>query len=84
MIIYLLLLLIITINMDIIKYSDKYKDEMYEYRHVTIPPNMRETFPQRLLSEDEWRKLGICQSRGWVHYMLHKPEPHVLCFRRKI
>lgn len=32
--------------------------------------------------ENEWRSLGIQQSKGWVHYAMHKPEPHVLLFRR--
>ncbi|MCQ2820038.1 MAG: cyclin-dependent kinases regulatory subunit [archaeon] len=36
----------------------------------------------RLLTEAEWRALGIQQSRGWVHYEIHKPEPHILLFRR--
>ena len=25
--------------------------------------------PQRLLTETEWRELGVQQSRGWVNYM---------------
>ena len=25
----------------------------------------------KLLDEDEWRKLGIVQSRGWKHYEYH-------------
>lgn len=24
------------------------------------------------------------QSRGWVHYEIHKPEPYILLFRRAI
>jgi cyclin-dependent kinase regulatory subunit CKS1 len=36
----------------------------------------------KLLSEPEWRALGVQQSRGWVHYEIHKPEPHILLFRR--
>ena len=28
--------------------------------------------------------LGVQQSQGWVHYMIHEPEPHVLLFRRAI
>lgn len=36
------------------------------------------------MSETEWRNLGVQQSVGWVHYMLHAPEPHVLLFRRPI
>nr|XP_012134926.1 PREDICTED: cyclin-dependent kinases regulatory subunit-like isoform X4 [Megachile rotundata] len=35
-----------------------------------------------LMSETEWRNLGVQQSPGWVHYMMHVPEPHVLLFRR--
>jgi hypothetical protein len=38
----------------------------------------------RLLSESEWRSLGVQQSRGWVHYEIHKPEPHILLFRRPL
>lgn len=34
------------------------------------------------MTETEWRNLGVQQSPGWVHYMLHAPEPHVLLFRR--
>lgn len=29
----------------------------------------------------EWRTLGVQQSKGWVHYAVHRPEPHVLLFR---
>ena len=25
----------------------------------------------------EWRGIGVQQSRGWVHYAIHRPEPHV-------
>ncbi|KAI3380278.1 hypothetical protein SNEBB_007685, partial [Seison nebaliae] len=39
-------------------------------------------FWTELMSEDEWRLLGVQQSRGWIHYMVHPPEPHVLLFRR--
>ena len=38
----------------------------------------------RLLTENEWRSLGVQQSRGWVHYEIHKPEPHILLFRRPL
>lgn len=24
------------------------------------------------------------QSQGWVHYMIHEPEPHILLFRRPL
>lgn len=36
------------------------------------------------MTETEWRNLGVQQSPGWVHYMLHAPEPHVLLFRRPL
>lgn len=26
--------------------------------------------------------MGVQQSRGWTHYELHRPEPHILLFRR--
>jgi len=68
-----------------IQYSEKYYDPKFEYRHVILPPDLAKLVPQnRLLSEIEWRSLGIQQSRGWVHYCIHKPEPHILLFRRRI
>ncbi|VDK26147.1 unnamed protein product [Anisakis simplex] len=36
------------------------------------------------MTESEWRSLGIQQSPGWVHYMIHGPERHVLLFRRAL
>eukprot|EP00127_Corallochytrium_limacisporum_P001951 Clim_evm106s88 gene=Clim_evmTU106s88 len=66
-----------------ILYSDKYYDEEFEYRHVIIPQELVKKMPKnKLMSETEWRNLGVQQSRGWIHYMIHKPEPHVLLFRR--
>lgn len=26
-----------------------------------------------LMSEEEWRNIGVQQSKGWVHYMTHSP-----------
>ncbi|CAD7677445.1 unnamed protein product [Nyctereutes procyonoides] len=37
-----------------------------------------------LMSEEEQRRLGVQQSLGWVHYMIHEPEPHILLFRRPL
>lgn len=43
-------------------------------RHVILPKDVAANVPpDRLMSEAEWRKLGVQQSRGWVHYMVHKP-----------
>ncbi|KAI0273476.1 regulatory subunit of cyclin-dependent kinase [Gloeopeniophorella convolvens] len=76
-----------------IHYSDRYADDEYEYRHVILPKPLFKLIPKgyfspddpgvlRLLSEPEWRGIGITQSLGWEHYEVHAPEPHVLLFRR--
>ncbi|MCO5555518.1 hypothetical protein L7F22_009063 [Adiantum nelumboides] len=68
-----------------IQYSEKYFDDVYEYRHVVLTPEITKLLPKnRLLSEAEWRALGVQQSRGWVHYAIHKPEPHIMLFRRPL
>mmetsp|Transcript_95788 Transcript_95788/g.310357 ORF Transcript_95788/g.310357 Transcript_95788/m.310357 type:complete len:88 (+) Transcript_95788:223-486(+) len=52
---------------------------------LSSPPLItRVTAGKRLLEEDEWRKLGVTQSRGWGHYEIHRPEPHILLFRRAL
>lgn len=68
-----------------IEYSEKYADDYYEYRHVHLPKQIFKKMPKgRLLSENEWRGLGVQQSRGWAHYEVHRPEPHILLFRRPL
>merc|ERR1712224_512899 len=72
-----------------VEYSEKYGDAQYEYRHVIMPKALakdmcRLTGGKRLMTEEEWRGLGVTQSRGWVHYEIHKPEPHILLFRRPL
>ncbi|XP_064649499.1 cyclin-dependent kinases regulatory subunit-like [Lineus longissimus] len=68
-----------------IYYSEKYFDEEFEYRHVHVPKDLVKQMPrERTMSEDEWRRVGIMQSQGWVHYMVHKPEPNVVLFRRPL
>ncbi|XP_018089698.1 cyclin-dependent kinases regulatory subunit 2 isoform X1 [Xenopus laevis] len=58
-----------------IYYSDKYTDEHFEYRHVMLPKELAKQVPKtHLMSEEEWRRLGVQQSLGWVHYMIHEPE----------
>uniref|UniRef100_A0A673MLZ6 Cyclin-dependent kinases regulatory subunit n=1 Tax=Sinocyclocheilus rhinocerous TaxID=307959 RepID=A0A673MLZ6_9TELE len=64
-----------------IYYSDKYTDDLYEYRHVVLPRELAKQVPKsHLMTEDEWRRLGVQQSLGWVHYMIHEPglytKPH--------
>ena len=42
-------------------------------RHVILPKHVSKNAPKgRLLSESEWRGLGVQQSRGWVHYAVHR------------
>ncbi|KAG8655166.1 cyclin-dependent kinases regulatory subunit 1 isoform X1 [Manihot esculenta] len=76
-----------------IQYSEKYFDDTYEYRHVVLPPEVAKLLPKnRLLTEwlwylfmqNEWRAIGVQQSRGWVHYAIHRPEPHIMLFRRPL
>ncbi|RWR74235.1 putative cyclin-dependent kinase, regulatory subunit [Cinnamomum micranthum f. kanehirae] len=68
-----------------ITYSEKYFDESFEYRHVTLPREMAKLLPKNgLLSEEEWRAIGVQQSRGWVHYAIHRPEPHIMLFKRPL
>ena len=38
----------------------------------------------RTMTEIEWRGIGVQQSRGWEHYSYHRPEPHILLFRRPL
>ena len=50
-----------------------------------LPKEIAKLVPRgRLMSEKEWRGIGVQQSPGWVHYMIHKPEPHILLFRRPV
>lgn len=44
------------------------------YRHVVLPKELEKKVPKtHLMSENEWRELGVQQSKGWVHYMTHDP-----------
>jgi cyclin-dependent kinase regulatory subunit CKS1 len=49
-----------------------------------MPKEHAKNIPQTLLADYEWRNLGIQQSRGWEHYACHRPEPHILLFRRPL
>lgn len=74
---------IIKSNSHKIQYSEKYYDDNDEYRHVILPKEIAKLLPkQRLMAEREWRSIGVQQSLGWEHYLIHRPEPHILCFRR--
>jgi len=44
------------------------------YRHVILPIDIARHVPKtHLMTETEWRNLGVQQSPGWVHYMMHGP-----------
>ncbi|BGP68540.1 Cyclin-dependent kinases regulatory subunit (Cell division control protein cks1) [Rhodotorula toruloides] len=63
---------------DRISYSDRYSDDEYEYRHVQLPRQMLKLIPKdffepdsnvlRLLTEDEWRGIGILLFRREKDY----------------
>jgi hypothetical protein len=39
-----------------------------------LPKELVKLVPKtHLMSEAEWRSIGIQQSQGWVHYMNHQP-----------
>ncbi|KAJ8316121.1 hypothetical protein KUTeg_006135 [Tegillarca granosa] len=43
-------------------------------RHVILPPDIAKLVPKNhLMTETEWRNIGVQQSPGWVHYMVHTP-----------
>ena len=44
--------------------------------HVILPKHIAKNAPKgRLLTETEWRGVGVQQSRGWVHYAIHRCLP---------
>jgi len=39
-----------------------------------LPKEIMKLVPKNhLMSEDEWRGIGVQQSQGWQHYMHHGP-----------
>jgi len=68
-----------------VSYSEKYYDDLYEYRLVTIPNRLRNLIiPGKLLLEKEVEILGVKQSPGWEHFEIFSKEPHILIFRRPL
>jgi hypothetical protein len=44
------------------------------FRHVIVPKDIAKQVPKNhLMTETEWRNIGIRQSPGWVHYHVHAP-----------
>ena len=55
----------VTMSKKDIYYSDKYTDDKFEYRHVMLPKDLAKLVPKtHLMSEAEWRNLGVQQSLG--------------------
>lgn len=47
---------------------------IYNFRHVVLPKEMVKLVPKtHLMTEEQWRAIGVQQSKGWVHYMTHSP-----------
>jgi len=43
-------------------------------RHVMLPKEIVKLVPKNhLMTEEEWRGIGVQQSQGWQHYMHHGP-----------
>jgi cyclin-dependent kinase regulatory subunit CKS1 len=39
-----------------------------------LPKELAKIYPKdHLMSEAEWRSIGVQQSRGWQHYLIHEP-----------
>ena len=58
------------------RYSDKYYDEFYEYRHVILP----KSWPghnNKLLTEVEWRNMNVVMSRGWQVIIKTKSDTRI-------
>ncbi|KAG2327398.1 hypothetical protein Bca4012_036398 [Brassica carinata] len=69
---------------------DKYWEGLEKFNPLLIiaiccAPEIAKLLPKnRILSENEWRVIGVQKSRGWVHYAIHRPEPHIRFFRRTL
>ncbi|RRT35076.1 hypothetical protein B296_00050175 [Ensete ventricosum] len=51
------------------------------YLSLSLSPNVYDLW---WVHQNEWRAIGVQQSRGWVHYAIHRPEPHIMLFRRPL
>ena len=41
---------------------------------MILPKEIAEQVPRtHLMTESEWRNLGVQQSPGWTHYLIHEP-----------
>lgn len=51
---------------------------------MRLPKEWKTRVPPRVMTEHEWRMLGVDQASAWKHYAVHRPEPHLLMFRRPL
>ncbi|XP_033119334.1 cyclin-dependent kinases regulatory subunit-like [Anneissia japonica] len=64
---------------------DEFQLRLIKLLHVILPPEIVKLVPRNhLMTETEWRNIGVQQSPGWIHYLIHSPEPHILLFRRPV
>ena len=54
------------------------------FRHVILPSDIAKLVQKgHLMTESEWRNIGVQQSPGWIHYAIHSPgldtTPHIFC-----
>jgi cyclin-dependent kinase regulatory subunit CKS1 len=57
-------------------------DNVFEYRSVEVPFEIAICLPNRNLTDNECRSIGITQSRGWVNFFRQNAERNILLFRR--
>ena len=68
-----------------IEHSEKYYDELNEYKHVVLTERAAYALPRhRCLRPNEYQKFGIMQTPGWVHYFSVPHERHILMFKRPL
>ena len=58
---------------------------MIDFHVFRVFQDMAKLIPKsKLMTETEWREIGVQQSPGWIHYMIHEPEPNILLFKRAL
>ena len=69
------------------EYSDKYRDECYEYRHIILTKKQAKMIRDipGLIPEEIWRgQFNIQVTKGWKNYCRYPGEPHIILLRRPI
>ncbi|MEN2496050.1 MAG: Cks1bp, variant 2 [Marteilia pararefringens] len=52
-------------------------------KHVVLSSDISKRLPRNnLMTETEWRNIGVQQSIGWKNYMKYSPENYVVLFRK--